>query len=143
MATLKSWLEANRDDLKLVASSVPPMFPDHRSERQDKWSGYPEQRREILDFIRDRGIRKTVFLSGDVHCSAGATLASKSDPGCRIHSIISSAFYWPYPAETRRAFLTSGDLAGAPDFEVVDAGGFRNEDNFTRVTHPPTPTCCS
>lgn len=133
MAALKRWLKQHTSELKFVGSSV-PFFPDTRSLSKDKWSGFPEQRKEILDFLRDEGIEKVVFLSGDVHCSSWATLKSASKSACRVHSLISSAFYWPYPAETEGSFLTSGALHGAPDFTVADAGGFINKDNFTRVT---------
>jgi alkaline phosphatase D len=33
----------------------------------DSWQGYPREREELLSFIRDRGIKDTVFITGDIH----------------------------------------------------------------------------
>lgn len=135
MKALKAWLLEDRRALKFIGTSV-PFFPDHKTESKDKWSGFEAQRNEILEFIRANGIRKVVFLSGDVHLSAWATLTCSSDPSFRVHSIISSAFYWPYPAESKFAFKSDGILTtvGQNQYSVVNSGGYRNEDNFTRVT---------
>ncbi|MGW4648574.1 alkaline phosphatase D family protein [Kitasatospora sp. NPDC004289] len=33
----------------------------------DQWDGYTHDRRELLGHLKDRGIRNTVFLTGDIH----------------------------------------------------------------------------
>lgn len=33
----------------------------------DRYEGYPEERREVLRFIRDQGIRNVVFIAADIH----------------------------------------------------------------------------
>ncbi|MFF4247213.1 alkaline phosphatase D family protein [Streptomyces sp. NPDC001822] len=33
----------------------------------DQWDGYTDDRRELISHLRDRGIRDTVFLTGDIH----------------------------------------------------------------------------
>ncbi|MFJ3901990.1 alkaline phosphatase D family protein [Streptomyces sp. NPDC090025] len=33
----------------------------------DQWDGYTDDRKELLGHLRDRGIRNTVFLTGDIH----------------------------------------------------------------------------
>ncbi|WP_218122392.1 alkaline phosphatase D family protein [Blastococcus aurantiacus] len=33
----------------------------------DQWDGYPVERARVLGHLRDRGIRDTVFLTGDIH----------------------------------------------------------------------------
>ena len=33
----------------------------------DQWDGYPVERAKVLAHLRDRGIRDTVFLTGDIH----------------------------------------------------------------------------
>jgi alkaline phosphatase D len=33
----------------------------------DQWDGYTADRRQLVDFIHDRGIKNTVFLTGDIH----------------------------------------------------------------------------
>jgi len=34
---------------------------------KDQWDGYGRERREILSFVRDRGIRDVTFITGDIH----------------------------------------------------------------------------
>ncbi|MCH0539932.1 alkaline phosphatase D family protein [Streptomyces sp. MUM 203J] len=33
----------------------------------DQWDGYTDDRRELLTHLKDRGVRNTVFLTGDIH----------------------------------------------------------------------------
>ncbi|MFJ8693195.1 alkaline phosphatase D family protein [Streptomyces roseolilacinus] len=33
----------------------------------DQWDGYTDDRRELLTHLRERGVRNTVFLTGDIH----------------------------------------------------------------------------
>ncbi|MEU6314297.1 alkaline phosphatase D family protein [Streptomyces sp. NPDC047014] len=33
----------------------------------DQWDGYTDDRKELLGHLRDRGVRNTVFLTGDIH----------------------------------------------------------------------------
>jgi len=33
----------------------------------DSWQGYPGERAELLSFIKDKGIKDTVFVTGDIH----------------------------------------------------------------------------
>ena len=97
MSALLQWLaESPPEAPKFVVTSV-PMFPDDRSEISDKWAGFPRQRRQLLEEIRSRGIRKVVFLAGDVHCSGWSELVCPSDPGFRVYSVISSPFFFPGP----------------------------------------------
>ncbi len=35
----------------------------------DAWDGYPSEKEEIIDFLRENEINNTVFLTGDTHCS--------------------------------------------------------------------------
>ncbi len=68
-ANQKQWLlkqlEASQAPVKFILSSVPFSDP-----RKDKWGEYPDERDEILTFIRDRSIPGVVFLAGDVHHGA-------------------------------------------------------------------------
>ncbi|PTL59831.1 alkaline phosphatase D family protein [Paraconexibacter algicola] len=51
----------------------------------DTWSGYPGEREELLGFLRDRAIKDTVFITGDIHTfiagdvrtAAGETVATE------------------------------------------------------------------
>ncbi len=35
----------------------------------DRWEGYEAERQELLSFLRDRGIKNTIFLTTDVHAT--------------------------------------------------------------------------
>jgi alkaline phosphatase D len=45
----------------------------------DQWDGYTADRRELIDFLADRGVTNTVFLTGDIHSAWACELPV--DPG--------------------------------------------------------------
>ncbi len=136
MNELKVWLNSakNRTKPKFVVSSV-PMFPDGHELNRDKWQGYDEQRREILDFIRERNIRKVVFLSGDIHCSLSAQLKCSNDDDFVVTSIVSSSLFWPYPQGQASSYKLSGTLTESNGviYTVENANDVFSKDNFSRV----------
>jgi len=105
-------------------------------DRADKWSGSIVQRGEILDVIRDNDVRKVVFLGGDYHMSVKSELISPGKPDFRVLSVVSSAFYWPYPHGTWRNYQMNGRLAAISQFEyeMVNSSKPVGTDNFTRIT---------
>jgi alkaline phosphatase D len=138
MSDLLAWLGNDSGRVKFVVTSV-PFFPDQKKANEDKWSGFRRQRDKIISFIRQNRVRKVVFLSGDVHCSMASELdisGTGEDP-LFIYSIISSAFYWPYPHEKRRQFRLTGYVASADDekaYELGQSSDVFSGDNFTRVS---------
>src|SRR3954469_438732 len=69
-AWLKGALRASRARWKLIANQVmvtsldvPPGNPLNT----DSWDGYGADRRELMDYVADRGIDDVVFLTGDIH----------------------------------------------------------------------------
>jgi alkaline phosphatase D len=58
-------LAGSSANFKFVATAV-PMAGGGR----DRWDGYPKERHEILNFIKERKIRGVVFLSADMHYAA-------------------------------------------------------------------------
>lgn len=69
MDWLKAGLSASTAVFKLVMNSVPVgSFPF--SAFSDGWTGYPEQRTEILQHIADNALRGVVWLSGDFHLAS-------------------------------------------------------------------------
>ncbi|CAN5709973.1 hypothetical protein BH09MYX1_BH09MYX1_02160 [soil metagenome] len=68
MTWLKDRLKTSPAVFKLVVTSVPiSNFPLDASGESDKWEGYPAQRDELLDYIRDEALNGVFFLSGDLH----------------------------------------------------------------------------
>ena len=53
--------------------------PDGLPYNVDQWDGYTADRRELVDFLADRGIANTVFLTGDIHSAWACELPV--DPG--------------------------------------------------------------
>lgn len=135
---LLAWLGNGSGRVKFVVTSV-PFFPDLKKANEDKWSGFRRQRDKIISCIREKRVEKVVFLSGDVHCSMASELdisASGEDP-LFIYSIISSAFYWPYPHEKRRQFQLTGYVASASNeraYELGQSSDVFSGDNFTRIS---------
>ncbi|MCB9682739.1 MAG: alkaline phosphatase D family protein [Alphaproteobacteria bacterium] len=71
---LKTRLRDSPATFKLVLNSVPitnmPTLWDFAAD--DRWEGYPSQRDELLDWIRDQDIADVWFLTGDFHvCFVG------------------------------------------------------------------------
>lgn len=137
MEALKAWLDDGADRVKLVVSSV-PVFPDSRHLSDDKWSGFPAQRAEVLDHIRSRSVRRVVFLSGDIHVSLSAELLHSIDDDFQVISVVSSSLFWPYPHPRRTGFQLEGRLVGqTTEYKLGSVGGVWSEDNFTRVDVGP------
>ena len=133
MRALKRWLANDSKRVKLVVTSV-PFFPDSNgNEGDDKWAGFVSQRQELLEHIERKQIQPVVFLSGDVHASLSAELHSPS--GLRIYSVISSAFFWPYPHPSAHQFKLSGSIDGgrAGTFQIRNASRVISDDNLTRL----------
>jgi len=65
----KEWLfeELSRSQtiFKFIATSVPMAGGG-----DDRWDGYPNERTEILQFIKQRKITGVIFISADLHCAA-------------------------------------------------------------------------
>lgn len=55
-------------DLVTPVNDVTGLLPqDGLPYNVDQWDGYTDDRRELFTHIRDRGIKDTVFLTGDIH----------------------------------------------------------------------------
>ena len=138
MNALKRWLSNGSGRAKIVVTSV-PFFPDSDSdENTDKWSGFQRQRNEILGHIERNQVKKVVFFSGDVHASFCAELISPTN--LKIISVVSSAFFWPYPHPSARRFRLRGsiDAGAAGVFNLAKASRVISDDNFSRVRVTPT-----
>lgn len=138
MQGLKRWLNDGSGRVKIIVTSV-PFFPDSSSSRdKDKWSHFAKQRQELLSYIDSRDIAKVVFFSGDVHASFSGELILPS--GNKIITVISSAFFWPYPHPSARKFKLKGIIDGGSIGECVLANFSQvvGDDNFTKVKVTPS-----
>lgn len=70
MNYVKGKLAASKAAWKVLANEV-PIMPTRvlggANYTYDTWTGYPREREELLAFLRDRGIKDTVFITGDLH----------------------------------------------------------------------------
>jgi alkaline phosphatase D len=115
-------------------------------EDSDAWPAFPNTRRRLLQTIVENNVQNVVFLGGDVHCSQVARLQFRGagSEQLRAYSVVSSAFYWPFPfADGDPADYVHDSLdPRTPDtFQVSDgvtmdyrAWNFTQDDNFCRLT---------
>ena len=82
------------------------------------------------------GIRKVVFLAGDVHCSGWSELRLPSDPGFRVYSVISSPFFFPGPrlGQGDRFDLQPPSRTRRTTSPSAGHGPILGDDAFTRVS---------
>jgi alkaline phosphatase D len=67
---LEGRLQASPAAWKVVGGQsliMPNRVHDGEFARFDSWQGYPQEREQLLSFIRDKGIRDVVFITGDIH----------------------------------------------------------------------------
>jgi alkaline phosphatase D len=70
MSWLKGQLAASKAAWKVLANEVmimPTKVLGGSYLTFDSWQGYPQEREELLAFIRDRQIKDVVFVTGDIH----------------------------------------------------------------------------
>ena len=139
MGVLLTWLGNGSSRVKIIVTSV-PFFPDLVSEsaKEDKWSGFINQRDRIIDYIRNNDIQKVIFLSGDVHSSMSGEIRinSKGMKVRKVLSIISSSFFWPYPHPKRRFFEMDGNVKSdstSGGYPLENTSKVVSDDNFTRL----------
>ncbi len=100
---LETWLTSEQQKGKhpkfIISGSVfaPGLWhgADSPSPRDvDNWQLAENERRRLLSFIADQGIDNVVFLSGDYHCSASATIRfSHSD--VRAYGLVTPPLHAP------------------------------------------------
>ncbi|MDR7305430.1 alkaline phosphatase D family protein [Rhodoferax saidenbachensis] len=81
----------------------------------DNWQLVEPERRRVLDFIAQQQISNVVFLSGDYHCSATATIAFSHSP-VRAYALVTP----PLHAPLRFANVSPADVI---PHEVVPLSG--------------------
>lgn len=70
MNWVKSTLSASKAKWKVMANEVtimPTRVTNGANYTYDTWTGYPQEREELLTHIRDKKIQDVVFVTGDIH----------------------------------------------------------------------------
>jgi alkaline phosphatase D len=136
----------------IVSSSVfvPNTVQSTKSEKykldDDAWAAFPTTRKALLDHIVAHKIQNVIFLSGDIHCANVAEMrftGSKEAEKLKAFSVVSSAFYWPFPfadGEPSNYVHDSTDKRTKDTFALsrghkmdYTASAFTQEDNFCRI----------
>lgn len=60
----------NQEGLVIWVNSLPWIAGGEGYQTKDAWDCYPEERREIANFLKDNGIDKLLMISGDAHMLA-------------------------------------------------------------------------
>jgi alkaline phosphatase D len=137
MKALLDWLNDGSGRIKFVVTSV-PFIPDTSNDSSDKWNAFPDQRAQILEHIRAHAIQKVIFVSGDVHCSFVSELKVGPGSNLKIHSIVSSSFFWPYPHSKQSDFLFDAVIqAGTGNYACKRISEVHSDDNFARIDATP------
>ncbi len=92
LLVLKHWLKQNKNKLKFIITSI-PFVGQVRKPKKDKWCDtvFDQQRSVILNHILDNDIKKTVFLTGDMHTAYYANMTiEKNNKTAEIHELMSS-----------------------------------------------------
>jgi alkaline phosphatase D len=113
--------------------------------RSDSWPAFPKTRGQLLNAIVKHRVQNVIFLSGDIHVSCVARLrfldAGHQELPVRAFSVVSSAFYWPFPFADGDPLSFVHDSAIEGDgFDLDDgvtmhyrAWNFEQNDNYTQV----------
>lgn len=120
MAWLKEELLQARDDHALIvlASSVPWIAEEKVGWliRGDSWGGYPDERRELADFLVDNEINNLIMFAGDAHMLA-------IDDGSNT-SYATAANGPAFPLLHAASMDRKGSVKGGPfSMEPVPGGG--------------------
>jgi len=104
LTALKDWLDERPDDVKFIVtgSVVVPGLSDYETadgvpvRAADTWQLAPQQRSALLELVDSCPSNHVVFVSGDYHCSAIATLTFSS--GRTAYAVVTPPLYAPLPA---------------------------------------------
>lgn len=135
LQALINWITDGSQRIKMIVTSV-PFVPDLDDESDDKWSGFPEQRAQILQAIDSVQNPKIVFISGDVHCSYVAQIVKSGRKKPSAYQVVSSSFFWPYPHMEKSNFSDGKVLKTVKDGEKYVASfvtDVHSDDNFARL----------
>lgn len=134
--SLLEWLINSPARVKFVVTSV-MLYPDSKSQDNDAWKGFPEQRLRILETIRHNKIKNVVFITGDVHGSLTCRLRHSQDPDFEVHTLVSSPLcnsaWLPYAKAS--TFILDRPLMRTPtgDYHLQLTSAVVSQDNFAHM----------
>lgn len=118
---LFQWLTEHRDQPKFIITSSP--FVLEKKDSEEKWSSpeFAGQRERIIDFLAEKKMEKVVFLCGDIHASAHASMKIQSRDGgeLTVHELCASPINGTL-MRSRQQFLgqSQGTTAGGTVYAV-------------------------
>ena len=82
---LKKWLKESAEyPVKFPVSSCSLLFPIIGDIARDRWSGFPEERERLLEFLATEEIEGLHILTGDLHAGHAVSANLKCPSGRRI-----------------------------------------------------------
>lgn len=126
MKALEDWLLAHRDVPKIVCSgSVFGLATTRNAQlpatrrHTDDWSGFPASMARLVAYIVHNKVRNVIFLSGDYHLSAAATLVLEH-AGKKVEALAVISSGWnatlPFANALKREFTWDAPVR-------IDSGG--------------------
>ena len=118
-----------------------PFVTQRKTELNDKWcsSEFTEQRYEILDYLLENNIGKTIFLTGDMHASYHASMTIKrAGKVITIHELMSSPLNQFTPTKSIEDDFVSPHNATLQDIElrsqITPSSYYGNHSNVMCIT---------
>lgn len=135
MDWLKGRLEASPATWKLIGSGPMMMgldVPYGRPLNPGQWDGYPEERRELMQHVLDRGIQGVTVGSGDIHTffAGQVTTTGRADGTAAATEFIGGAI----SSEPGPEMIVGDDAAG-PASILFQAGANANNPHFAYSEH--------
>lgn len=147
MKALKEFLLRDKDKVKCVVTATPFLY-DHPAPF-DKWGGdlYVHQKKEIMEFIYDNDIEKSIFISGDIHYKYSGYATKKKTlisgyKDIKIHEIITSPLFYPFQfvddvIEGKTAHYKKPFQIHQTDWVYHPTSKYEHENHFAKVTFGP------
>lgn len=134
--SLLQWLVNSTARVKFIVTSV-LFYPDSKRNDGDAWQAFPQQRRRLLESIRQHRIQNVIFVSGDVHGSMTSRLGHSEDADFEVHTIVSSPFFnselLPYATASDFIFESPMVRSEKGDYRYELTSPVIGQDNFAHL----------
>ena len=134
----KQWfqdaLQRSRATWKVVGNQAMIMAldgPRSNEINKDQWDGYAAERQEILEHVRDKGVKDVTFLTGDIHSFFAGNVTPTGRGGAPgdpppvatefVAGSMTSQFIFPPPTDQAAGALSeAGILSNNPHIKYVN-----------------------